>query len=330
MNADGSIICSTCEGTMRQEDPFCPHCGKLSPGLVSPGDFALEMQDVPSERLREHLVQVLKGLFPAMDSVAASQRLKWDSRILVEGIDEASAERLREALASLKVPARPIRAPGDLPWLKRLLNPGLGISAVSLLFAGLLGGLAVLVLVLLAAAAPAAWAVLLSHSREALIPIGEIRPHDAERWIGVARDFSSVIGQLAREDAEKLTTIAAAVFEVQRRLKRDSLLATVSGEDQGDLFHKLTEALRVGVDLGRRLNASRGDEQIAQRIELESLSETVGKTLEWFRSLETQDLKPAGQLGAELNQVAENIERILRDVRPNSAHVPRRSDKTLA
>ena len=329
MNTGDSIICSTCEGTMTQGDPFCPHCGQLSPGLVSPGDRALEIQDVPSERLREHVVQVLKNLFPEMDAVAVAQRLKWGSRILVEGIDEASAQRLREALGFLKVPARPIGAPGDLPWSKRLLNPGLGISAACLLFAGLWGGLASLVLLLLAAAAPAAWAVLQSRSREALIPVGKI-PLETQRWIGVAHDFSSVMGQLAREDGDKLTAIATGVFELHRRLKRDSLLATVSGEDQGDLYHKLTDALRFGVDLGRRLAAASGDEQEALRLELESLSETVRKTLEWFRGLETQELKSAGRLGVELGQVAENIERILRDVRPNSAHLPPRTDKTLA
>ena len=329
MNTRYSSKCSACEGLLGQGDPFCPRCGKLSPGVLSPGDKALEIRDVPSERLREQVVITLNSWFPAMDRVRADLQLKSGPGILVESIDEASAQRLREAFAALKVPGRVTVVPVQLPWSQRVLNPGLGISAICLLIAALVQGVTGLVLVLLAAGLPPAWAIWMLRHRSPLI-LTETIPRNAEQWIAVADEYASVMRHLAPEDAEKLAGITAAVFELHDHLRKDSLVAVVSGEDQGDLYHRLADAVRTGVALGRRLPAARGDDGTSIRKELDSLAEVVVKTLEWWRELDTQEVKPAGQLSAELNRAAGNIERILQDVRPTPVSSLARPGKTPA
>ena len=63
---------------------------------------------------------------------AAERRLKNGPTILITGIDQESGVRLLDALKGMKVQARLVDHNAE-PWVKRLWNSGLVVSAISLL-----------------------------------------------------------------------------------------------------------------------------------------------------------------------------------------------------
>ena len=148
MASQSHISCSECGTSLRQDVPFCPECGKQPPSVVSKGSLALELGDVPSQNSRGELLQALKSWFPDLDTIRVERRLKNGPTILITGIDQESGVRLLDALKEMKVQARLVDHNAE-PWVKRLWNSGLVVSAISLLLAAILGGPAAFVFILI-------------------------------------------------------------------------------------------------------------------------------------------------------------------------------------
>src|SRR5512139_3976753 len=117
--------CSECAFPLSEGDVFCPKCGHQLPNVLSEGELALQLGDVPAAQTRAELIQALKEWFPALDAFRAESRLKNGAAILVSGIDEPTGGRLVETLKAMRVQSRLVPQQTASSWLKRLWNPGL-------------------------------------------------------------------------------------------------------------------------------------------------------------------------------------------------------------
>ncbi len=325
METDHYRICAGCDGPLGQGDPFCVDCGTLSPSLLHFGALAIEVQDVPGKRLRTKIVGVLKAWFPTIDTVRADEQFRSGWHILVRGVDEDSGRRLLDALKKINLDGHLVREHLGTSWKERLVNPGLIVGAACVLLSVILGGAAAMALVPIALAAPVAWAFLASRGQRALVSLEQPSPQ-YERWLRLSQEYADAIGQLSSQDRETVRTLTRTVFDLQRRLSADSLVAVAAGEDKGDLHSRLTEAIRTALSLGRGISDVKDEEEgsLLKR-ELESLSETVSKTAAWFRSLEERPVKEPDVLTGELHEITGRIDRILNQVRtPGKGEPPRR------
>ncbi|MBI4964310.1 MAG: hypothetical protein HY913_13620 [Desulfomonile tiedjei] len=307
--------CAACDAEFREGAPFCTDCGKLSPAVLSEGDLAIEIDDVPAERFRSEAVSLLKAWFPQLDAIRAAERLKSGRATLIVGIDEASADRILQALEAIKVRGR-VKSLKEKPaWLRWIWNPGLAVSAVSLALAALFGGWFALLMVILAVGAPAAVGLLKDRGVEPLVS-GVRLGGQSEHWVRIAEEYSRVISQLSPQDSEALRTLVQTVFRLQRRLRSESLASVAAGFDRGDLYQRLSDALSSGVELSRRVLAEQEENKGPLREEIARLNELAGRTAEWFRGLDGPVIKSASILEAELSGISESIDRIVREVRP--------------
>ncbi len=312
MNTAQNKNCERCAAEFLEGAPFCTECGKLSPAVVAEGALALEIDDVPSERTREQAVSMLKSWFPQLDAIRAGESLKAGRPILISGIDEESARRI---LDGLKVGGRPKLLKVKPDWLKWIWNPGLAVSAVSVLLALALGGLSAFFLILIALGAPLAAGLLRGRRKEPLVPSGRVGAQ-ADQWIRLSDGYSEVVAQLDSQDSENLKALVRKVFRLQKRLKSESLASVAAGLDRGDLYQSLCDALSSAVELSRRILAEREENRAPLRDEIAKLNELADRTATWFRRLDDPVIKDSSVLEAELSSVAESIDRIVREVRP--------------
>ncbi len=324
METDHYRICAGCDSTLGQGDPFCLDCGRLSPSLLNTGDLAIEVQDVPGKRLRAKVVGVLKAWFPAIDTSHAEERLRSGWHILVRGIDEDSGRRLLEALKKINLDGHLVREHLASSWQERLMNPGLIVAAACVLLSVIIGGAAALALLPIAIAAPVAWAFLTSRRQQALVSLDQPSPQ-YEKWSRLADEYAQIVRQLGAHERGVVRTLTRTVFDLQRRLSADSLVAVAAGEDKGDLYVRLTEAIRTALSLGRGISDLKDEEERStlQR-ELEALAETVAKTAAWFRTMEERPVKEPAVLTDELHEITARIDRILSQVRTPSTAEPQR------
>lgn len=314
---------------MGQGDPFCSECGRVSPGLLSRGDRAFEIQEVPGERLRNEVLQMLRTWFPGIDASKAADQLKSGSVLLTQGIDEESGLRIQAALKAVKVQGRLIDPEIEKSWFRRLINPGLGIAAAFLLLAGIIKGLTGIVLLVGAAASPFAWALLRPSGREPLFvfPGASL---DADRWIKIAHEYSQVMDSLQPEDAAKLASLSEAAFDIQRLLREDSLASVAAGEERGDLYQRISEAIQTAIAISRRLSTAPGEDAAEPRSELDGLADAVRRTREWFLSVDRGESRTSEQVSDDLQQIREGIDQVLEHVRPSSETLRLPSTKTPA
>jgi len=315
MNTPQNKHCATCAGDFREGVPFCTECGRVSPAVLGEGDIALEIDEVPSERIRQEVVSTLRAWFPQLEPIRAAASLKAGKSILLSGIDEKSANRVLEALATLKVRGRPKPVEGKSSWLKWIWNPGLAVSAVSLSLATVFGGLLALLLALIALGAPVAWALSKGRGREPLIASPRAG-NQADFWVRISDEYSRVFEQLSPQDSENLKAFVRKVFQLQRRIESESLASIAAGSDRGDLYLSLNDGISSAVELSRRI-LTQPEEKIGPlREEIGKLNELADRTAGWYRQLEGPVIKDASVLDAELNAIAESIDRIVREVRP--------------
>ncbi len=276
----------------------------------------MEVDEVASERLREETAEVLKSWFPSIDLLKALELLKQDKSVLIEGVDEDSAKRIVAALKSMKVGSRMAGARDPL-W-KHLFNPGLIISAASLVLAPFLGLLAKFLLLLIALGAPVVGA---------LIKIRKLRPLVAapsmssrfERWVDLAADYAEVVPRLQPEESDALKQIAMGVFDLRTRLSGGTLAAVAAGEQRGEFYDRLFETILTAVDVARRIARAQGDWRAELRKELNSLRALTEKTGEWFRSLEQEGVKGAPELEGDLADIMRSIDSLVQEVRSPAA-----------
>jgi uncharacterized coiled-coil protein SlyX len=112
------------------------------------------------------------------------------------------------------------------------------------------------------------------------------------------------------------------VFDLQTRLSANSLAAVAAGEDKGDFFARLTDALHSTLSLARRMSDLETQEASGQRQELAALARMVSETWEWFQGIERRPAKEPMLLDKELREVTDRIDRIL-------DQVPGRRETTL-
>lgn len=315
MNTSGNKNYLKCVTDFREGAPFCTECGKLSPAVLAEGSLAVEIDDVPSERTRDEAVSLFKAWFPKLDPLRANARLKAGKSVLISGIDRESAGRLLEGLEALKVRGRSKGLEEKPAWLKWIWNPGLAVSAVSLALAAVFGGLLAFFLTLVALGAPVAVALLKGRGQKPLIESVDIGTQ-ADYWVRLSREYSEVLPQLSPQDSENLKALVRNVFPIQKRLKSESLASLAAGLDRGDLYLTLSDALRSGVELSRRILTEKEENKEPLRREIAKLNELAGRTAEWFHKLEDPVIKEASVLEAELRTVAESIDRIVQEVRP--------------
>ncbi len=316
MENQRSTVCSECGTSLRQDAPFCPECGRLPLSVVSKGALALELGDIPSQNARGDLLRLLKTWFPHFDTFRAESRLKKGPAILVAGIDEETGDRLLEVLKSMKVPARLVDHLLE-SWAKRLWNSGLVVSVVSLLLAAIFRGPISFIFILLAGGAPLLAALIGEQRRKPLLTQTGPIP-SAEQWIRLSQDYSEVIKSLASADGAALKSLVTRVFEFQSRLRSASLASAAAGAETGELYKRLRDALRAGVDICRNIATTEGEAKEASKKELLAFEDQVSRIDEWYRSLENKGTKRTTQLVVELSEIVESIDRIVQEVRPPS------------
>ncbi len=322
-----TMSCSTCETSAGAPYPFCPECGRLSPSFVSKGSFAVEIQEVPSEKLSDDLVSLIRSWFPGVDHLEAKNRLKSGRTLLLAGIDEESAVRILDTLKAMKAPGRLVRDDTGQGWGKRLWNPGLAITASAWLLALIIGGIAGIVLAVSGMAAPLAWAFLRGTAGSPLISVLPREPE--EDLVRLSSEYSSVMELVSEKEKRTLRELTTAVFDVQQRLQSESLASVAAGAQTGRLFAGLSDAVRTAVDIARRIPSADEEEKRGLREELRSMGDLVTNTNNWFRSIEGQGIKQPQALSEELQEIAASIDRILDDVRRPGGDYGRRREKTL-
>jgi hypothetical protein len=321
MESAEMIACGQCGEGYEKGSPFCPECGRLSPGSVSPGPVAVEIDDVAAENLRGRVVSILKTWFPSIDIVEADRRLKAGRSILLAGISEDSASRIVAALKPTKVGAR---ITGKESWFRNLFNGGLIVSAAALGLALFMGPLFGFLLFLLAVGAPVLGALPNARLRRPLVSAPTSGTASA-KWAEVAGEYAEVISRLGRVEARRLKSIARSVFDLSGRLSRDSLAAIAAGEDTGDLHARLEDILRAAVALGKKITVA--TEAEGPKRELAALEELAGRTAEWFGSREGRRVKGSDELSEQLTLIRENIDSIVGEVDSPHPRIPGR--KTL-
>jgi hypothetical protein len=261
-----------------------------------------------------------------MDSLELDKRLQAGSSVLISGIDEASGQRILQALKAFKATGRLSRHEQEgTSWLTRIWNPGLGVFAVSLILALLVKGVTGAVLALLGIAAVSAGIVLKGRRRIPVISI--VPPAMDEDLKDLSRQYTAVIQQMSPEDSDILKSLAVAAFDIHRRLKSGSVAAVAAGGDTGELYDRLIDAVRTAVDIGRKLISAHGERVAQFRQELVDLRQLVIRTGEWFRTVEEKDIKSSQELNADLREVTRSIDRIIQDVRAPSLGLDESGEK---
>lgn len=305
--------CVTCSSHAGEDYPFCPECGKLSPSLVSRGAFSLELEQVPSEKIRNEVVAAIRSWFPQVDPIQAEKQLSSGSSVLISGIDEASVNRILDALRPYKAPGRLSRGGGETSWFKRLWNPGLVVFPVALILGLLIGGITGIVLVLTGLGAIPVGALLKHRRLTPIVPV--VAAGSREELERLADQYSLVVTRLSTADAEILRSLTASVFEFQRRLKSGSVASVAAGAESGGLHERLTEAIRTAVEIGGKMGAAEDEERDRLRKELAELKDLVTETTDWYRHVEGEGIKQPHELADELGRITASIDRIVQDVR---------------
>jgi hypothetical protein len=314
MSGDQRFECPGCDHRLGAGERFCIQCGRLSPEVVERGENAIRLLDVPAAQLRETAVEILRVWFPALDAVAAAERLKTGPAVLVQGVDEQSGQRILNALKKLKLQGQltGIAPKGSLAG--RLVNPGLIVTVLAVLLDILLRGRIPLVLVLLSFAAPMVWGFFLRKVDGPLVVEWEPTP-DAVLWATMAKQYADAVSRVDADLRRALGSFAEDVFDVLRGLSDDSVASVAAGGLNGALYGRLVDALRTAVDLAQRIPSTQSEEQAGLRKEFEDLRVSVSRTREWFRSAQRDRVKAAAELTEELGDVARSIDRVLDDVR---------------
>jgi hypothetical protein len=313
VDKESPIGCPVCEAGSPRRDPFCPQCGRLSPRVTREGSLALEILEVPSEKVRTMLVEAICEWFPEVDRFRVYDRFRKGPSTLIAGLDDDSANRLLNSFRAMNVEAK-LRPDVREPDIGLLWNSGLAASAGLLVLAYLSGGFFGLLFLLGAIAAPIAGAVARHRSNVPLVSRKSQSP-DAEKWIRLSTRYSAVMTQLAQEDATSLRLLTGRVFDLQWRLRSGSLAALAAGGEGGSLHQRLREAIETAVDLSDRIASSEKQSQEDLRKDFAALVDMVQKTSDWYVALETGEIKQAPQLTQELQDITAGIDRIMEDVR---------------
>ncbi len=326
MNLSTNFACSKCDFALSGGDLFCPKCGDPLPNVLSTGQLALQLGDVPAAKTRADLVATLKTWFPALDALRAENRLKYGPATLVDGIDEPTGARLVEALERMKVQSRLVPRQTGASWFKHLWNPGLIVGGLLLIFGAGFGGISGVLMCLIGLGVPFAWGFWKEAQLKPLLPTPQADPA-RDRLLELSAPFSQVMERLSNEDAQALTTLAQIVFRVQRGLRSKSLASVAAGEERGDLSGLVVDSLATGVELGRRIASEDGDAKEGARREMRNLVDLARSTQEWFQKLDREDVKPVPELAGQLDQIAGSIDRIVQDVRSPGAAQSRPANK---
>ncbi len=313
MESQGEKQCLKCEASVDPHHPFCSQCGELAPFALNAGPFSVEIQEVPSEALRTQALSVLKSWFPEMEPIRADRILRSGRSILVNGVDEDSADRILRAFKPIKISGRILEFRGG-DWWKLIWNPGLILSVPGLVATWTLGGVAAILSFMVAVAAPVIGAVLERSRREPLVRQETLHYLSGE-WRRLAREYSEIVRLLSPEDLAVLKTIAGRVLELQKRLARRSLSAAAAGGEKGELYNRLADAMRTAVQIGRRIAAQDTNDNVHLRKDLVSIDKLLEETQIWYTNLETEDGKQVPQLTAELGEISAGIDRIVSEVR---------------
>ena len=292
---------------------FCSQCGELAPFALNAGPFSVEIQEVPSEALRTQALSVLKSWFPEMETIRTDRIISSGRSILVNGVDEESADRLLRALKPMKINGRILELRGG-DWWKLLWNPGLILSVPGLVATWTLGGAAAILSFMVAVAAPVIGAVLERSRRQPLVRQETLRYLSGE-WGRLAREYSEIVRLLSPEDLAVLKSIAGRVLDLQKQLASRSLAAAAAGGEKGEFYNRLTDAMRTAVQIGSRIAVQGTNENVHLREDLVSIDNLLDETRIWYTNLETEDGKQVPQLTAELGEISAGIDRIVREVR---------------
>lgn len=323
MEIGSDIRCPHCGSGHHEGDPFCVECGGPLPSLVSPGRVCVELQEVPSQKIRAEALRALKSWFPSIDTFQADSGLKRGGALLICGIDEDSATRISRALETLKVGARPTRPD---TWLTYLVNGGLAVSAAALILAALVPVGAAIPLVIVAIGAPLAGAVLKKKRRNPLTSAPRL-DSASETWARLAEEYAEVIGRLEPDVADSVKSIARSAFDLARRLSRVSVAAVAAGEASGDLYGRLQDAVFTAIATSRKIAHEEGEKREALKQELENLTSLMRTTGEWFRTLEAEELREAPELADDLKRITASIDGLVAEVRSPDSRA--RAEKAL-
>jgi hypothetical protein len=312
-------VCPECNANWSRGYPFCLSCGAVSPALTAGGPLSLEIHEVPSQQVRNQLLDRLRDWFPAIDVIEAEKRLKSGRTLLLRGVDATSAKRVLSALRDLKVDGNLTGDAESKSPLSRLWNRGLVVSAVSLGAALIIGGWTGIVFLLAALASPVAGALLKKQSAETPLVPGSMYP-EAEYWLALSAEYEKLIQSLHDPDRQAMKNLFKAVFELQSRLRSDSLPSAAAGFEHGDLHDRLRDSLTSAVEIGRRMLAADAESGRAHQEELQGLADALSKTYTRFTTLETGGLKAPEAIEADLEEITNRIDRIVKEARQSDGN----------
>jgi hypothetical protein len=304
--------CLECSAPTQAGHPFCLQCGKVAPFAFSSGDFAVEIQEVPSESLRTQALALLKRWFPGIDVIRADKMLRSGRAILLTGVDETSAENLLRTLKPLKINGRIVEY-RSTDWWRFLWNPGLILSVPAVVAAWGLDGFAAALSTSVAVAAPVIGAFLERSGSQPVIKQEKLH-YVSDEWLRSAKEYSDTIKELSEEDADALKSIVGKIFELQKRLSSRSLVAAAAGSEKGELYGKLMDAMATAIQICQRIRAQKEDDK-SLREDMASLESLVTEIGIWYASVDTSDHKPIPQLKEEVEQITDGIDRIVKEVR---------------
>lgn len=307
--------CRECEAHWGRGYPFCLDCGAVSPALTGEGPFALKIGEVPSQQMRDQLVSRLQEWFPGLNVVEAEKRLRSGETRLLRGMDASSGRRILDALRDLKVAGVLEEDSSAKPRLSHLWNFGLVASFLGLGAAAIVGGWTALLLVVAALIAPLAGAIFKARgSRDSLVD--RLTYPDADYWLGLAAEYTPLLQRLPGQDRDSLKEVFRGAFDLQTRVQSGSLPSVAAGFDQGELHERLKESLRSALEMGRHILRDETAGSDLARAELRRLAEALRVTRDRFISLETGGVKSPQAIASDLEEIMNNIDRIVKEARP--------------
>jgi hypothetical protein len=293
--------------------PFCPKNGVVSPFLLMEGDFAVDIGDVPASDARQNLIRRLRTWFPTVNRFHADKRLKVGST-LINGVDEASGERLISLLKSLGIRAE-LRPAGDRPLSSHFWNSGLLAPAMLIPLALLVRGIWGFLLLLGAMLAPFIGAYF-EKKRDVPVISAPTESAEYEFWQRMAEEYAQVMDGLCPADSRVLESIAESVFRLLRKLRTESFAAVAAGGPTGGLFSKLKETLSSATNIAAGLPKADEAQQEALRNELNELSSMMNRLSHWYGDVESGSPQAQPELAEELAGLAQTIDLIVSEVRP--------------
>jgi hypothetical protein len=275
----------------------------------------IRIHETPSTRRRDQIIETLQAWFGEIDFFEARKRLSRGGAILISGLDEDSAKRVSAALEKIKAPASVERKSEGKGLAARLLNWGLGVSALSMIMALISGGFLGFLFFLIAVGAPVGVALRREPGAPLASDVGMALEDLA--WVDVARKYQARLGDMDERSKSVLKDFIEQIFALRRALRSDSVASHAAGGVGGSIYENAPKAIEAGIELSVEISHKEMSQREAGEKELLSLSASVRKALESIMELDRDSGAKVRELSEEIDDLSSRAQGILREIRPD-------------